>query len=375
MKRFILCIATALVLSSSAFSKDIKGRVLDEKGTPLEFVNAVLLQDSVFITGVISNSNGEFQLSSDLITGMQLQLSSVGYDTKIIGINNDGELGDIKMTTSITQLKDVVVKGNASITYLKGNTLVTNVENSILANAGTAKDVLRQIPMVVENNGNLEVFGKGSPTVYINGRRITDSQELSILMSGNIRNVEVITNPGASYSADAKSIIRIHTKKAQGEGLGGTLRSTNGFQHYFQSSNIVDLKYRTGGFELFSNFMYNGGKNWERKSTNMTTNATSIWNQKLFAANRKHYDGLFAKIGVAWLINDKHSMGAYYQNEYAHSKVKSHLISNVFENNEFYDKWETQAFNDTKNTPRHAANLYYIGQIKKLNIDFNVDYI
>jgi hypothetical protein len=41
-----------------------------------------------------------------------------------------------------------------------GNTLVTNVENSILANAGTAKDVLRQIPMVVENNGNLEVFGK-----------------------------------------------------------------------------------------------------------------------------------------------------------------------------------------------------------------------
>ena len=375
MKRFILCIATALVLSSSAFSKDIKGRVLDEKGTPLEFVNAVLLQDSVFITGVISNSNGEFQLSSDLITGMQLQLSSVGYDTKIIDINNDGELGDIKMTTSITQLKDVVVKGNASITYLKGNTLVTNVENSILANAGTAKDVLRQIPMVVENNGNLEVFGKGSPTVYINGRRITDSQELSMLMSGNIRNVEVITNPGASYSADAKSIIRIRTKKAQGEGLGGTLRSTNGFQHYFQSSNIVDLKYRTGGFELFSNFMYNGGKNWEKKSTNMTTNATSIWNQKLFAANRKHYDGLFAKIGVAWLVNDKHSMGAYYQNEYAHSKVKSHLISNVFENNEFYDKWETQAFNDTKNTPRHAANLYYIGQIKKLNIDFNVDYI
>ena len=155
MGRFILCIATALVLSSSAFSKNIKGRVLDEKGTPLEFVNVVLLQDSVFITGVISNSNGEFQLSSDLITGMQLQLSSVGYDTKIIDINNDGELGDIKMTTSITQLKDVVVKGNASITYLKGNTLVTNVENSILANAGTAKDVLRQIPMVVENNGNL----------------------------------------------------------------------------------------------------------------------------------------------------------------------------------------------------------------------------
>lgn len=375
MKRFTLSIVAALVLSLSAFGQDIKGRILDEKGTPLEFVNAVLLQDSVFITGVISNSNGEFKLSSDLITGMKLRLSSVGFDTKIVDITPDGELGDIKMTASTTQLKDVVVKGNASKTYLKGNSLVTNVENSILADAGTAKDVLRQIPMVIENNGNLEVFGKGSPTVYINGRKITDSQELSILLSGNIRNVEVITNPGASYSADAKCIIRIRTKKLQGDGWGGTFRSTNGFQHYFQSSNIADFKYRTGGFELFSNFMYNGGKNWERKSTDMATYAASRWDQKLFAANRKRYDGLLGKLGFAWMINDKHSMGAYYQNEYAHSKTKSHLISSVFENGEFYDKWETQAANDMNNTPRHAANLYYNGQIKKLNIDFNADYI
>jgi hypothetical protein len=375
MKRFILSIAAALVLTSAAFGQDVKGRILDEQGNPLEFVNAVLLQDSVFITGVISNSNGEFKLSSNLTTGMKLRLSSVGFDTKIVDITPNGELGDINMTASTTQLKDVVVKGNASKTYLKGNSLVTNVENSILANAGTAKDVLRQIPMVIENNGNLEVFGKGSPAVYINGRKITDSQELSTLLSGNIRHVEVITNPGASYSADAKSVIRIRTKKPQGDGWSGTFRSTNGFQHYYQSSNIADLKYRTGGLEFFSNFMFNGGKNWERKSTDMTTNAASKWNQKLFAANRKNYDGLLGKVGFAWLINDKHSMGAYYQNEYAHSKTMSHLIGNIFENDEFYDKWETMADNDMKNTPRHAANLYYNGQIKKLNIDFNADYI
>lgn len=375
MKHFTLCIAAALVLSSSAIGKDIKGRILDATGAPLEFVNAILMQDSVFITGVISDSNGEFKLSSELIVGMKLRLSSVGYDTKFVDITPDGELGDIKMIASTTQLKDVIVKGNASKPYLKGNSLVTNVENSILANAGTAKDVLRQIPMVIENNGNLEVFGKGSPAVYINGRKITDSQELSTLLSGNIRHVEVITNPGASYSADAKSVIRIRTKKPQGDGWSGTFRSTNGFQHYYQSSNIANLKYRNGGLEFFSNFMFNGGKNWERKSTDMTTNAASKWNQKLFAANRKNYDGLLGKVGFVWLINDKHSMGAYYQNEYAYSKTKSYLISNIFENDEFYDKWETMADNDMKNTPRHAANLYYNGQIKKLNIDFNADYI
>ena len=248
MKLLLLTIAIVLAFSSSAFGKDIKGRVLDENGKPIEFVNAALLQDSAFVTGVITNSNGEFNLSSDLTTGLKLRLSFVGFNTKYIDITPDGELGNIKMITSNTQLKDVVIKGNASKTHLKGNSLVTNVENSVLANAGTAKDVLRQVPMVIENNGNLEVFGKGSPVVYINGRKITDSQELSTLLSGNIRNVEVITTPGASYSADAKAIIRIRTKKLQGDGWSGTFRSANGFQHYFQSANMMDMKYRSGGF-------------------------------------------------------------------------------------------------------------------------------
>lgn len=155
-----------LMLSSSVSGKDIKGRAVDMEGSPLEFVNAVLLQDSTFTIGTITNSNGEFRLSSDITTGLILRLSSIGYDTKFVDIPLDGELGEIKMTAANFQMNGVVVRGNASKTYLRGSSLVTNVENSVLANAGTAKDVLRQIPMIVENNGNIEVFGKGVPAIY-----------------------------------------------------------------------------------------------------------------------------------------------------------------------------------------------------------------
>ena len=48
MKRLTIIIIAALALSSSVFGKDIKGRVLDADGKPMEFVNAVLLQDSTF---------------------------------------------------------------------------------------------------------------------------------------------------------------------------------------------------------------------------------------------------------------------------------------------------------------------------------------
>lgn len=291
----------------------------------MEFANVVLLQDSAFITGVITNNNGEFKLSSNLTTGLKLKLSFVGFDSKYIDISPDGELGNIKMMASSNQLEEVVVKGNASKTYLKGNSLITNVENSVLANAGSAKDVLRQVPMVIENNGNLEIFGKGSPTIYINGRKITDSQELSTLLSGNIRNVEVITNPSATYSAEAKAVIRIRTKRPQYEGWSATLRSTNGVQHNFQSANMMNLKYRTGGFEVFSNFTYNAGKNWEKKSTEMATFAKSMWGQQLSTVNTKHYNGFLGKVGFTWVINNNHSIGAYYQNEHAKNKNHSHL--------------------------------------------------
>lgn len=375
MKHIIMATIAILMLSSSVSGKDIKGRAVDMEGSPLEFVNAVLLQDSTFTIGTITNSNGEFRLSSDITTGLILRLSSIGYDTKFVDIPLDGELGEIKMTAANFQMNGVVVRGNASKTYLRGSSLVTNVENSVLANAGTAKDVLRQIPMIVENNGNIEVFGKGVPAIYINGRKVSDPQELSTLLSGGIRNVEIVTNPGASYSADAKAVIRIRTKKPQGDGWSGTLRITNGFQHYYQSANMIDLKYRTRGLEIFSNLTYNTGKNQEKKTTDITTIAKSKWDQKLNTFNARRYDGIWGKIGFSWMIDNNHSIGAYYQNEYGKNTTKSHLTSSILENGSFYDKWETKADNRKKNTPRHAVNVYYNGQIKKFNVDFNVDYV
>ncbi len=72
---------------------------------------------------------------------------------------------------------------------MKGNALVTTVEGSSLAIAGTANDVLARVPMIVDNGGTLEVFGKGSPEIYINGRKVNDLQELAQLSSQDMKNV------------------------------------------------------------------------------------------------------------------------------------------------------------------------------------------
>lgn len=158
-----------------------------------------------------------------------VKLTSVGYAPQLFDAAAVHPQDTIAMTPMSFALGEIVVRSNLPTTAIKGDALVTNVENSILSQAGTANDVLTQVPMVLGRDGNYEVFGKGVPVIYINGRMVHDTNELSQLNSADIRSVEVITNPGAKYDASVTSVIRIRTKRPQGDGFSGTLRTQMGF--------------------------------------------------------------------------------------------------------------------------------------------------
>lgn len=103
---------------------------------------------------------------------------------------------ELNETDSVSYtLGEVVVRANPRVTSLKGDALLTRVSGTQLEHAGTANDVLTQVPMVLGSDGNFEVFGKGSPAIYVNGRLLQDVSELSQISSANIKNVEVMTNP------------------------------------------------------------------------------------------------------------------------------------------------------------------------------------
>ncbi len=170
------------------------------------------------------------------------------------------QTNDTSVDSVTYTLGEVVVKANPRVTSLKGDALLTRVAGTQLEHAGTANDVLTQVPMVLGADGNFEVFGKGTPAIYVNGRLIQDTSELAQISSANIRNVEVMTNPGAKYSASVKAVINITLKVPQGDGLSGLVRAQGAVQKYGRTTEQLNLKYRTGGLEVFGNFGYMGGK-------------------------------------------------------------------------------------------------------------------
>ena len=374
--KHIISLLIAIFAIVPAFSRDIKGRIIDENKSPLDFVNVVLYCDSTFVTGGVSDADGLFIIHTDTDCELKAKVSFAGYETITLNVPESGDMGVISLSPSTVELGEVVVKASRSVTTMKGNALVTNVEGSSLAIAGTANDVLVRVPMVVDNGGTLEVFGKGAPAIYINGRKVNDLQELSQLNSGDIRNVEVITNPGSAYAADVKSVIRIRTKPPKGDGFSGTLRTDNGFQHYFRTGNSLDIKYRTGGLEIFANYgWWRGNTRFDRLNDMITATSTGTYRQYVSTIGKESYNDMTGKLGFSYMINDRHSIGAYYQNSRNRHHTDGTIPSEIWEGESILDRYNSDVHNKSTAVPRHYANLYYNGSVGKLDIDFNADYI
>ena len=375
MKKVFSTTILCLSAMTQMMAQNIMGKIVDTKGEPLAFANVVLLnrQDSAFVKGAVSGEDGSFSIDS-VCNGGIIKVTSVGYKT--ICKDCEGEnVGVIKMEEDSKMLGEVVVKSSRPVIAIKGNALVTTLVNSQLSHAGTAIDVLRQVPMVTGRDGNFEVFGKGTPLIYINGRLVQDKNELAQLNSQDIKNVEVITNPGSKYDASVKSVIRIRTKLPQGDGFSGTLRAQNGFRHYFSSMEQANLKYRTGGLELFTNLNYYGGKFYSHENTNMETQGSTTWLQNIESINRMRNNEFFGKFGLSWMISERHSIGAYYMNGVGLQKPHSDYSSISYANGKLDDEVSAVKEGRIHAVPKHHANIYYNGEVGKLGIDFNMDYM
>ena len=233
--------------------RHLTGTIIDENRQPVPYANVYLLHpsDSTVIGGGVSNEAGVFVIPYEQPTVLA-RISYVGYKT-VYKLCNQSEVGTIKMQPDNYTLNGVVVQGERPKVVLQGNSLMMNVEGTVMERLGTAEDVLTRVPMITKRGEGFEILGKGAPLIYVNGRKLRDLQELKNIQSDNIRNVEVIQNPGARYDASVNAVIIIRTKRAAGEGLGVELSSWSRSGRGYANNERINLTYRTGGLELFAN--------------------------------------------------------------------------------------------------------------------------
>lgn len=143
--------------------------------------------------------------------------------------------------------------------------MVTEVTGTALEKAGTAEQMLDKIPNVTSKDGEINVFGRGTPEIYVNGRKLLDNSELDRLSAENIKSVEVVNNPGARYGAEVTSVIRIITMKTEGEGFSFDNRTMFQYNRDWSALEQLNFNYRKDGWDL-SGMLYGSRMyGWIRK--------------------------------------------------------------------------------------------------------------
>ena len=285
----------------------------------------------------------------------------------------------LKSVSMMQELQEVVVKGNLPNTRLKGNAMITRIQGTPLSDAGTLGEMLVKVPGMTGTDETPEVLGKGSPLIYINGRLMRDNSELKRLRSEEIRDVEVINNPGAQYDATVRAVVRIRTVRQQGDGLSLdlTLSDEHDLRYDFDRPQMkVGANYRKNGVDVFGSVYYYH-QDYRQYSTieDITTTDKVFRQYGPYTMTWKH-DNLTYTAGVNWQLSDNHSLGV--RADLTHQmKGKNQVIydEDVFENNALIDHlYSHQTSKETKPLG-WLTNTYYNGKLGKLDIDFNFDFM
>ncbi len=369
-----LAVAWMMVVAASAKTQDYSGKVIDQKGEPVAFVNVVLLSlpDSAFVQGAVSDEQGAFHIVTNVSDGL-LKLSCVGYETLFVKAANDLT---ITMKEDAQMLGEVVVKSQLPKTLVKGDAMRTTVAGTILEKAGTVNDALSKIPSLeAERDGAVKVLGRGDAEVYINGRRVQDNSELSRLRSDQIQHVDVVQNPGARYAASTKAVVRITLKKAQGEGFSFQNYLSGIYQYDHTLTNNLDVNYRKGGLDITASFW--AGRYGHTKSLQENTLTYYAGPDKIEGVStqesKKIWKGWSPQLQVNYMLDENHSFGAFYKyDRHPNSDFNSMFYTDSYENGIFKERSKSHIIQEDM-FRKHIFNAYYNGKVAQLSIDMNVD--
>lgn len=377
MKRIVSVLILFLSsLSSVAQITNVTGRVQEANGSPLEFVNVVLLSlpDSTFIQGVITDENGAFSIPNNDKRQKLLKISYLGYET-FYAHCTEGNVGIVTLQASSILLAEAVVTADLKINKMRNGNIVTDIANSSLKKEYKAMDILKKIPGMTVSQGKLEVFGLGEPIVYINNKKVNNKEEINMLDPKNIKEIELITNPGAKYDASGKAVLKIVTLNRE-DGWNTKVDLTATRSRKFSNGEGLAINYKKKGLSLSGlyNFEDHRGKS-KQDFINTVEDKDVLWkyNDKLRSDNTDKQHNY--QIGADYSITENHSIGIQYNGTNDKLKSNANDIQSVYKQESPFSEITSKSLYDIKSNRNHV-NMFYIGKLsRKLSMEVDADYV
>lgn len=219
IKRTISALSLSAFISTSLIAQDIKiqGVVVDSlthEGEPFATIRVYKANDDKEPVAMgTTDLEGRFEQAVKRTGDYRVLFTSVGRKNVNIPFSiQKGQtslsLDTIYVTDDVTRLSGVEIVAQKPLVKMEVDKLSYSVENDIDAKSNSVLDMLRKVPMVtVDGNDNITVNGSSSFKVYVDGKpnvmmSSNPSEIFKNMPASSIKDIEVVTNPGARYDAE-----------------------------------------------------------------------------------------------------------------------------------------------------------------------------
>ena len=297
------------------------GRLIDEKGGPLEYANIIVMdpRDSTLLTHGVSNASGIFVIPVER-EKVIARISHVGYKT-VYKPCKTVRIGTIKMEPEITRLQETLVTAPRMQVARDGtNYTIYSIDGTIMGNAGNALDLLRWAPGIMVDVGDvISVIGRSSTEVYVNNRRVTNNAELRALSSQDIKRVEIIRDPDAQYASTAAAVIKLYTHSSIKNHLGASLTDIVDFKHKVSNATTltIDGKYN----KLSGNVSLGYSRNYSRSYNTQYTHAYGSGQKNDTTSYAGSGDNYLVFAGINYAFTPKSVVGVQYSGNFSKTGI------------------------------------------------------
>lgn len=176
MKQYLYLLFLILSISQvSAQTYSIKGRV-KQAGTEITIPNATILiqslPDSVQVDGMISDLDGEFEITDIKNGEYLLKIQYLGYENlfKSINVTQDLDVGVLNLREEARSLDEVTISARRSQGEQKGDTTLYNADAFKTMQDASAQTLIEKLPGVISQDGSLQAQGEAITQILVDGK-------------------------------------------------------------------------------------------------------------------------------------------------------------------------------------------------------------
>lgn len=191
------------------------------------------------------------------------------------------DFGKILLADSKQSLKEVSVVASRPLIKADADKISYDAEQDPESKSSNVLELLRKVPMVtVDGQDNIQLKGSSNFKFFLNGKPTNMFNNnpgiiLKSIPANVVKNIEVITRPGAKYDAEGiGGIINIVTlQQSSAEGFSATLNGQTSSQGSYGGG--INMMLQKGKFNFSGNYSYNYNKQFPVTTTSERHSYTS----------------------------------------------------------------------------------------------------